>query len=433
MLIVDARPLLLDRVVSLTDSATAERLVREHLELPHMPVVAVRPVGVRPKGTAGGLVTYSIELADGTHTYASARVATPRRLHAGWARLKSERSKWQGELAAGAMVEDPGVLLTSFPLDRRLPWLRPYTEPEKAKFLLLDSGVVDPSASVSKRQSRVTLTSYRAERRAVLRWEFACKPPGEERRTQRLYVRLHSDPGPAIRSTVALTAAQAGGVPTPAPLMLDTDRAIAVESIVGRKSARSGLQDAADAYALGRLTAKLHHLPAPPGLPTSRYDDRLRQAARSIRGLMDIAPVLGIRARKRLEHVGGRAAPGTADAPRLLHGDLHGGQLVVGHKGGFLVDFDRSCGGHPAQDIGSFLAHLVLERPEQAATEFISFSEGYASRGPWFSEAVLHHHVAIELLCLADAPFRRLMADWWDNTVRLLDQVDRHLSRVGFV
>lgn len=430
MLTAKGRPPLLDRVVALTEPKTAESLVREYLELPHMPVAAVTPVGVRPKGAAGGLVTYSIELADGTMTFVSARVATKRRLLAGWERLQSERSKWRGDLAAGAIVNDGQVLLTAFPLDRRLPWLRPYTEAEKAKHLLLDSGVVDSDTRVYKSRSSVTLASYRAERRAVLRWDFNCKLASAERRPASLYVRLHSDPSPALRSNVALQAALAGGLPVPTPLMVNTGRGIAVEGAVGGGFARSGLTGAADARLLGALVAALHRLPAPAGLPISRVDHRLRQATRAVRGLLDIEPELGAGARDRLARVARDVPQLAPDAPRLLHGDLHGGQLVVGSAGGFLVDFDRSCGGHPAQDIGSFLAHLVLERPNRSGKEFDSFIDGYSSRAPRLSDAVLHHHVAIELLCLADAPFRRLVPEWRDVTIRLLHHVDRHLAQL---
>lgn len=432
MLIQRTEPDLLSRVFDLVEPESAEQLVRNHLERPDMPVVAVKPVGVRPKSTAGGLVTYSVDLADGTTTYASARVASPERLRVGWERLESERAKWRGGLAAAALVEEPGVLLTSFPLDRRLRWLRPFTEAEKAKSLLFNSGVVDGTVRVSKRRSSVELASYRAERRAVLKWSFACKSPGRSRRNEGLFVRLHADPTRAERSSLALRAAKARGVPVPAPLVVDTERGIAVERAVGGSFVRSGVVGEADARLVGELAAQLHRVPAPRALAARRRDSRLRQATKAVRGLLVIAPELGEAARRQLIALGERAGPARPDTLRLLHGDLHGGQLVIGSEGAFLVDFDRARGGHPAQDIASFWAQSLLERPATAAAEFASFAAGYRSHAGWFDEDVLGHHTAVELLCLADAPFRRVMPDWRAATTRLVGHIDRLLPRGGW-
>jgi len=378
-------------------------------------VLRATPYTVRPKSQQGGLVGYEVTLSDDSLTHVVARIATPERARAGWGRFASECARWTGKLAPGALVEDAGVVLTTAPLDRRLRMMRPLMEAGKAKRLFQGCGAVSSEIRVSKRLSRVRLRSYRPERRAVLEWTLAT-PDNEDGLgvERRLFLRLHASGKPPVRARAALLELEHDtSLAVPRALAAPGIPGVGLEEAVGGASGRPGDASTADAATLGRLTARLHRHAGPASLPCPGWLGRLEQAERAVGGLRRLDPGLGQGAGRVLEGLRELTRASSLASPvTLLHGDLHDGQLLCGQDRDFLVDFDRARRGSPAEDIASYLAHLILSAAPHPAARFAAFRNAYVRERGWPKPATLRLHSAAALLCLADAPFRRALTPW---------------------
>jgi len=118
---------------------------------------------------------------------------------------------------------------------------------------------------------------------------------------------------PAEREATLLRFAAEHGVPVPA--VLESDGTDLVMAKVDGPVLMLNIDDDATAARAGRLLAELHRslddVPAPPGLPAV-YDDV---------------------------------------APRLLHGDLHPGNVLMSPAGPVLIDWDNASAGPRAADV----------------------------------------------------------------------------------
>lgn len=96
-------------------------------------------------------------------------------------------------------------------------------------------------------------------------------------------------------------------------------------------------------------------------------------------------------------------APGPPPSPVTLHRDFYDKQILAGAGGTTLLDIDTLAVGDPAQDVGNFLAHLVVRsRQEPASAAAIAvgrkvFLAGYGEVG----EARLRFWEAASLLRLS--------------------------------
>jgi Ser/Thr protein kinase RdoA (MazF antagonist) len=108
-----------------------------------------------------------------------------------------------------------------------------------------------------------------------------------------------------------------------------------------------------------------------------------------------------------------------ASPARLLHGDFHCGQVLLGADAG-LCDFDRACAGPIGMDLASFHAHAVAEDPRGGAAFSDAFVEAYARAGAMPSAREIAWWNAAALVRMAASPFRSLQADWPQACERLL-------------
>lgn len=63
-------------------------------------------------------------------------------------------------------------------------------------------------------------------------------------------------------------------------------------------------------------------------------------------------------------------------AATIAHGDLHDGNVVLGHSNIGLLDLDGITARHPAEDVGNLLAHLVLRALQRAEGAAVGHDHG---------------------------------------------------------
>lgn len=156
-----------------------------------------------------------------------------------------------------------------------------------------------------------------------------------------------------------------------------------------------GIDDEIPWSSIGRLLARLHRLPVPPGLPPHAATERLSRAVERARTLDDEATrALLVELGERLlrefrqmreigdveeraqRHTAGSAVPRRISA---VHGDFHLGQVGIWDDGWRLLDLDDVGVGNPAWDLArpaGFWAAGLLGDAEWAA-----FLDGYRGAG----------------------------------------------------
>ena len=117
-----------------------------------------------------------------------------------------------------------------------------------------------------------------------------------------------------------------------------------------------------------------------------------------------------------------------------IHGDFYAKQVIVGESDIGFIDMDTALAGHPAVDVGNFIAHLrrygVSGRVAESIVEPAcrSLLAGYRDRSTIADQAVAVHE-AIGLLRVAPHPFRRRETDWAARTRQLVDAAAAALQR----
>jgi aminoglycoside phosphotransferase (APT) family kinase protein len=410
---------LVDAFHRVLDPQEAEALVRDYLDPSGGSVGHVRPYFARPKGDEGGIAGYRVAMVDGSTQYVTVRVARMERLRSGLERFRSEVANCRGALAAAAVAPDHLSLLTTFPLDRRIPNLRWQTDIRKVRRLLTPPDADWKGRRVSKSGSTWQIASFRPERRAVIRWNLRVHAAdGAAAHDEQLYVRAYAEQSHADRAWSAIWALEEAGFPAPRPSVRPATGLILEQAVAGQTRPARELPF----VALGSLTARLHETPLPDGLPQLRPRWRLAHAGRAVRGLECIDETLWRRARRAWERLDTRA-PRSCEDPRFLHGDLHPGQVVSGGDMS-LVDFDRARIGSPASEVATLAAHLTLADPERSSTQMARFRAGYETRAHWVDGERLRWNFGVALLGLIDAPFRRVDPKWRATTQMLLEQVE---------
>jgi Ser/Thr protein kinase RdoA (MazF antagonist) len=185
-------------------------------------------------------------------------------------------------------------------------------------------------------------------------------------------------------------------------------------------------------HAVGRATATLHaHAETwslPPGTALTRFDDPLFDCPNNFdldhpeltaerRGVID-------ETLRRCSEQFAVTWPSSRGAPRVIHGDLHNGNLRW-HKGQLAVfDFDDSGIGHPMQDLAISAYYLRDDYRLEAA-----LLDGYQSARPLppFTAEEFEAHVAArnlillnDLLTITTADLRAIIPRYTHNTVTKL-------------
>jgi Ser/Thr protein kinase RdoA (MazF antagonist) len=280
------------------------------------------------------------------------------------------------------------TVLWSFPNDRRLDNL--------AAFEVVPAGL---ARLLGRPWVASELVAYAPEKAATAR----CLDPGG---ATVAYVKAYAQPE-AERHCRVLEAVRthplsAGRLRVPAVLARsDAHRMAWLEPIGGRSLGELGGAELRNGLAaLGTALATLHRLPAGHLPRFARLDpDHLRGAAGVIgRARPDLAaPAARLAAALA-------ATPAPVEAPVHLHGDVHPRNLLVEGGRPALIDLDQAGAGVPANDLGSVLARLRLDRhlgvlePAQAAELGAGFLGAYAASAPLPPAGGLRWHTAAALL-----------------------------------
>ncbi|MEN8207522.1 MAG: phosphotransferase [Pseudomonadota bacterium] len=120
---------------------------------------------------------------------------------------------------------------------------------------------------------------------------------------------------------------------------------------------------------------------------------------------------------------------------RLLHGDFYAMQVLCAAHGIQFIDSDDVCCGHPAADIGLFLAHVEREVVNktmvsgQAGQIERSLLDGYSRSMEKQLQAAIELYTATGLLQLLHHPFRNCEPDWPERMEKILAAAERRYER----
>ena len=313
---------------------------------------------------------------------------------------------WPGVVA----IPSAGLVLQSFPTDRRLPALVAACDlhPGSPAFAALEAAAVEEedSSAVRLLGASVTPLRYKPGDRCVLRYRLELEA-GSRRSDTTVIGKVYRDPREAERihglldrmhdSQSAQTGAVVAGVRltsplVPRPLAVVSDLGLTLNEDVRRPGV--GVVTGTDALgprpelaaipeqrlgsaavALARLhTGSVNADPEAVRTPDVAASRALARAER----LREYAPEAADRALAIAEALG-RCLRATTGAPALpAHGSFKPAQLLFREGDEVVVtDFDQFCRAEPALDVGYFLAYL---RPS-------SLWHGKRGARAWFSRA----------------------------------------------
>lgn len=315
------------------------------------------------------------------------------------------------QLSGGTALPGLPLRVWSFPHDPGLPALVPMTDPQRAEGLLPDGPAVlghvaevrvvrwQPGVSAALRCALVGAADHSAVYAKVLAHGSLLAVDDVQRR-------LH--------------AQSSGDLRVAEPLGVDPVRGILwSEEVVGWSlldTLRAGDPALVDRTArqTGRCLAALHASAVVPQLRRVRSDDIAAEAAKKA-GKIARAQPQHDHAVRRLGDVVAEGLAVATDAPGLLHGDCHVGQLLVTRDGPVLLDLDEMVAGDPAVDLAELAVDLVLRGlPAGTARRFLELvGSSYGSAGGVPPTAgVLRGYAAAELLNRCYRHLRRPVPGW---------------------
>lgn len=322
------------------------------------------------------------------------------------------------------VIDRLGTALYLFPADRRLKALRRVADDEKLKKLL--------SRSLGRRVEILAGSAkhlrYKPERRYVCRLDLA-----DGRREVVKFYDMHGYRA-AKRTASAFSSCEALRLNSPAGFC-DKRRVLVFDWVWGRSLDQvlfSGDETADFASAAleraGAALAEVHmQVPAQLEQRTLALENRrLTAQAETIGRLCPASRELA----DRLVAIIVERLEKTAPQMRGLHGDFNAQQVLVEDtlRTTFL-DFDRAMLGHPAADLGSFLAHLEKEAQRgKLSTSKVELSadaliRGYRDLGMPPKADEIRIYTALGLFYLAAEPFRYREPNWPQRIEALLLRV----------
>ena len=296
--------------------------------------------------------------------------------------------------------------------DPALPGLRAALDVGAVGSVLRDLGVPDDGL-------RLELLAYRAERRAVV----AVTTP-----THSLYVKC-VPPAKADALHRRHVACAAAGLPVPEAVGYDAALGLLLLTPLHGEPLRPALMASGAALP---PPAELVELQS--AFARVELDLPARSVLRQVRGHAQLLRTVLPSCAGRVDDLVGRIDPRRrGDADVVVHGDLYDDQLLLrdGHVSG-VVDVDGAGLGHPGDDAGNLLAHLLLLRRLSPA------GAGVHTWTPAVVEALrarhdvheLHRRTAAVLVGLATWPHSVQTDRWPAETEQILDLAERALDGV---
>ncbi len=192
-------------------------------------------------------------------------------------------------------------------------------------------------------------------------------------------------------------------------------------------------QNRADAIEqTGTALAELHSL-TPSILRKQRRADEIHRLNAQAATIGYLSPALANHAERlalkiisSLEEVSGETT--------ALHGDFYDRQVLLSNGTPVILDLDEATLGHPAVDLGLFIAHLERHRlnhrlsSHEAGVLADALVRGYQLVRPAPAQAAICLYTAIGLMHLAAEPFRYRDPNWREQMQGQLSHIDAILE-----
>jgi aminoglycoside phosphotransferase len=398
---------------------------RDLLEDPAMGPIELQPDYVRWKDQDGSIVGWRAFLgADRQPSYVTIRTAPIERLEDNLAKIEHHADRESDGLRSMTLDRENGLLLIAFPIDRQMPDLRRLVRASKVRSLVTKNrpDLIPESLRISKSKSRFQLVRYKPERRAVLRWDLGFKDENKKAVPgPTVWIRTLAAPLPQRDALIEL--ARGNGIRVPEVLSAPHDCLLLESHLEGRSWQRED-QDAVELVAT--TLARLHAVALPPQPPLHDHTAEMALVRQSAADLNRLDQQLGSRADRLADAL--EASAKAESAPVLLHGDFHMGQVLVSQDAG-LCDFDRACAGPAAADLAAFAAHVLVADPSGGRPFADAFLTAYRATGSQLPALEVRWWTVAALVRMASTPFRRLSAEWPQQSSLLLDLAAAELAR----
>jgi Ser/Thr protein kinase RdoA (MazF antagonist) len=317
-----------------------------------------------------------------------------------------------------------GLVLNFFPNDDKLKRLLKLGDAEQRQALLANLFPEQPALW----RGRLETLAYKPERR------FVCRVIGDDGSSKVL--RFHTSAGYAGLAATPLSDPAAGAPIFAARLGELPTRAIVAHAWLDGELLRGNycMPDWHPDAVIRTGIALAHlHSGAAVGLPRRDIEADFAAIDASRRGLLWLTPHLASLANRLAERLAAQLAQRSA-AWVPIHGDFYGKQVLDTASGIAFLDLDELCQGHPAADLGLFVAHLELEAryamlpQERVAAVTEALLQGYQAAGGQIEAVDLKIHTALGLYLLAHHPFRSAASDWPNRIEMLLEDCARYLD-----
>ena len=399
--------------ILLDGAAMRDRIQAHH---PHLAVQAVTSTYVRYKPQTNCLVAYDVTVNDQVQpVYGKAFAPAYRRKLAKYQHFQGWTSP--GGLQPQISAEE-GLAIAPFPVDkvlRSLPLLGSGGGGGPSQELLQVLGL--PEAAVAASPLTLDLIHYKPERRWVGRLQA-----GQHRWAIKAYS--------AQDSAMAITCSrrfQSRDQLHLLPIAGYNQRQGLLAfpwrddpPLVQRLRAADLATLGQDLQQVGLALATLHH-PAIACAPSALGQRHRDQEALVVLDLIPVFSHLAPALTPAIQTLGQQLAHWLRRQPPVtgpLHGDFKPDQVLMAAEQVTFLDLDRATLGHPAYDVGSFLARLAWDRHQgrlseahyQAGTQ--GFMQGYRRHAPDLASEAVHGYTTLHLFKLISEPFRYRVPDW---------------------
>jgi hypothetical protein len=392
---------------------------------PAVEITGARATYLRYKPGLSCLAAYALDVA-GREVLVHAHACTT----ADWEKYSklTGPDEVPGPLGAGRLMwPAEGVLISTFPNDRKLKALRRLTDPDGLSRILSH---FDPIGDPAR--ATLTVLAYKPERRLVARVETDGQPWAVLRVCTESAYEWALQNARAFRSDGRLRVARPLGH-SRWQQVLGTEflPGQALDSLIGGHEYPGPSIVAPVSEALAELHAQRD------------VSVRSGDPAKAAGALADLATWVGFVCPSVAELAGALAAElasALAESPAetgATHGDFYASQVLLGAdaQGRIgLLDLDEACTGERWADLGNFAAHLESDairghvRAERVGPLVAALNASYSDASARALSPRVKLYTAAALFRLAPHPFRRREPDWPGLTCRIVQRANELLE-----
>ena len=332
-------------------------------------------------------------------------------------------------LGPGTLIlEDAAIGIYFFPVDHRLKGLRRLADPVTVLSLL--KGLLGKSHDFSDATLRPL--RYKPERRYVARLESPAGPDMLLKFFEPSRYKAAKRAAQAISETATSATRRRN-------YFFDRHKAMGLEWLPGRLLSDVVLErDASEQHRAaaveqtGSALAELHSF-APGALKKQLREEETQRLHAQAATIAHLNPAIGAQA-ERLALMAESLLLQVPAEMTALHGDFYDHQVLISDSAPVLIDLDEAKLGHPAIDLGLFIAHLERHRlydrltAEEVGAYTRALLRGYELVRPAPSEPVTRLYTGIGLLHLSAEPFRYRESEWRRRMAALLALVETTLD-----